>query len=82
MYLSLFGLTDEIPSEYEIFSGYLLEKSSARDYDLREKVAEQVIPLASLANSVKFRAVKVRESTPVRLQNRKNFALSVRESGK
>jgi len=35
-----------IPSEYEIFSGYLLEKSSARDYDLREKVAEQ------------FRAVK------------------------
>jgi hypothetical protein len=32
----------QIPSEYEIFSGYLLHKASERDYDLREKVAEQV----------------------------------------
>lgn len=32
----------QIPSEYEIFSGYLLHKAAARDYDLREKVAEQV----------------------------------------
>jgi hypothetical protein len=32
----------QIPTEYEVFSGYLLHKAASRDYDLREKVAEQV----------------------------------------
>ena len=35
-------LLEQIPTEYEIFSGYLLHKSAVRDFDLREKVAEQV----------------------------------------
>ena len=37
------GLNVQIPTEYEIFSGYLLQKTAARDYDLRERVSEQVL---------------------------------------
>lgn len=35
-------LTYQIPTEYEVFSGYLLHKAAGRDYELREKVADQV----------------------------------------
>lgn len=40
--LDFYLLRPQISSEYEIFSGYLLHNVSTRDYDLREKIAEQV----------------------------------------
>ena len=41
------GLMNQIRTEYEIFSGYLLYKTATRDYDLREKVAEQVAAISN-----------------------------------
>jgi hypothetical protein len=52
------NLLEQIPTEYEIFSGYL-HKSVARDFDLREKVAEQVSLLCFSLAEHQFRAVKV-----------------------
>ena len=45
------ALTYQIRTEYEIFSGYLLHKAGGRDYDLREKVADQVHFQDSFSNA-------------------------------
>jgi len=45
-------LTYQIPTEYEVFSGYLLHKAAGRDYDLREKVADQVDLQISFSNEI------------------------------
>ena len=56
--VQLLRADSQIPSDYEIFSGYLLHKASARDYDLREKVAEQVFLMGAVANGDSFERLK------------------------